>query len=113
MASVSPASYTCKDLILLQKYRDENYRRALVEMVVCRAKHMVLAAAMLGETAARITVNWASTQAEYDGLQKEEQQVREQLKEAFRDAVVVVDSTRYNFIITEYWELAIRVTWGA
>ena len=105
-------SYTCKDLILLQKYKDENWRNALVEMTVSRAKWTVFAASMLGETSARISCHWASNREEYESLQKKEQQVRELLKETFRDAIVSVESTHMNFFITEYWDLVIVVRWG-
>jgi hypothetical protein len=106
------ASYSCKDLILLQKYKDDTWRSALVEMTVSKAKWSIFAAATLGETSARISCHWASSKEEYDSLQKQEQLVRERLKETFKDANVTVDAQHMNFFITEYWELVILVRWG-
>ncbi len=106
------ASYTCKDLILLQKYKDDNWRSALVEMTVSKAKWTVFASATLGETSARISCHWAASKEEYESLQKQEQQVRERIKDTFKDANVTVEAQHMNFFITEYWDLVIVVRWG-
>jgi len=43
-------SFSRKDLILLQKYKDDNYRKALIEHVVSLVKYEVFRSAMRGET---------------------------------------------------------------
>jgi hypothetical protein len=105
--------FTRKDLILLQKYKDENYKRALVDSVVSLAKHQVFRSAMAGETMARIGLQWAATRKESEELQKEEQQVRDQLKEAFPDSKIEVDTNVVSFIIYEFVEIIVKVNWGS
>ena len=105
--------FTRKDLILLQKYKDENYKRALVDSVVSLAKHQVFRSAMGGETMARVGMQWASTRKESEELQKEEQQVRDLLKEAFPDSRVEVDTNIVSFIIYEFVEIVVKVNWGS
>ena len=77
-------SYTRKDLILLHKYKDESYKKALVDRVVTYAKTEVLRVAMLGDTIARISAGWASTKAEMESLKKEESLILEELKTVFK-----------------------------
>ena len=105
--------FTRKDLILLQKYKDENYKRALVDSVVSLAKHQVFRSAMSGETMARIGLQWAANRKESEELQKEEQQVRDQLKESFPDSRIEVDTNIVSFIIYEFVEIVVKVNWGS
>jgi hypothetical protein len=105
-------SFSRKDLILLHKYKDENFKKALVEYTVGLVKHEVFRLAMKGETMARVACDWAHTQAELDGLAKEEQQVRELVKEAFKDSVVQVDTTKVSLIFYQFWEIVVTVNWG-
>ena len=105
--------FTRKDLILLQKYKDENYKRALVDSVVSLAKHQIFRSAMGGETMARVGMQWASTRKESEELQKEEQQVRDLLKESFPDSRVEVDTNIVSFIIYEFVEIVVKVNWGS
>lgn len=105
--------FTRKDLILLQKYKDENYKRALVDSVVSLAKHQVFRAAMGGETMARIGLQWAANRKEAEDLQKEEQQIREFLKESFPDSRIEVDTNIVSFIIYEFVEIIVKVNWGS
>ena len=65
-----------------------------------------------GETTARVSCHWAGNKEEYESLQKQEQQVRERIKETFKDANVTVEAQHMNFFITEYWDLVIVVRWG-
>lgn len=105
--------FTRKDLILLQKYKDENYKRALVDSVVSLAKHQVFRSAMSGEVTARVSLQWASNRKESEELQKEEQQVRDQLKETFPDSKVEVDTNIVSFIIYEFIEIIVKVNWSS
>ena len=104
--------YTCKDLILLQKYKDDKYRSAMVDLIVSRTKAAVIGAAIQGETVARASINWALTQKEADDMASKETEVRQILKETFKDGSVQVDVVHMNYFITEYWELVVRVAWA-
>jgi len=104
--------FSRKDLILLQKYKDDNYKRALVEHTVSLVKYEVFRLAMKGETMARISCNWATTQAELETLAKEEQQVREQVKEVFKDSIVEVETTMISLVFYQFWEIIIKVNWS-
>ena len=105
--------FTRKDLILLQKYKDENYKRALVDSVVSLAKHQVFRSAMGGETMARVGMQWASTRKESEELQKEEQQVRDILKGEFPDSKVEVEVIFTSMIFYETVEIVVKVNWGS
>ena len=104
--------YSRKDLILLQKYKDENYKRALVDKIVSQTKTQVFQAAMGGETITRLSVSWASSKKEAEELQAQESMIREQIKEIFKDSKVDVDLNSLNMILFEFWELVIKVNWG-
>lgn len=105
-------SFTRKDLILLQKYKDENYKRGLVDSVVSLTKHQVFRTAMSGETMARINLSWAANRKEMEELQKEEQKVRDLVKEAFPDSKIDVQTNHVNFVIYEFVEIVVIVNWG-
>jgi hypothetical protein len=104
--------YSRKDLILLHKYKDESYKRALVERVVSLTKSEVFKAAMKGETLARISSEWASSQEQLASLQKEEQVVRDQLHTAFPDAKIEVDINSISFFFFSFWEIVVKVNWS-
>ena len=104
--------YSRKDLILLQKYKDESYKRALVDRIVSQTKFHVLQAAMGGETAIRLAISWASGKQEAEELQAQEAAIRGSLKELFPDSKVEVDVNSLNMILFEFWELVIKVSWG-
>ena len=104
--------FSRKDLILLHKYKDDTYKQALVEHTVSLVKHEVFRLAMKGETMARISCNWASSQSELEGLVKEEQQVREQVKEVFKDSAVEVETTMISLLFYQFWEIVIKVNWS-
>ena len=108
----SSTDFSRKDLILLQKYKDDNYRRALVDSIVCLTKHSVYQAAKDGQTMSRSSINWAYNKLEVADLQKEEQRVREILKESFKDAKIDVDTTHINLIFYEFWEITVKVNWA-
>ena len=105
-------SYTRKDLILLHKYKDESYKKALVDRIVTYAKTEVLRVAMLGDTIARISATWASTKSELEGLKKEEGIVLEQLKELFKDSKIDITTNCVSFIVYEFWEIVVKVDWS-
>jgi transcriptional/translational regulatory protein YebC/TACO1 len=105
-------TYTRKDLILLQKYKDENYKKALVDQIVSQAKAQTLQSAIQGETAIRIAVKWASSKQEAEELQAQEALIREALKSMFPDVKVEVDVNSLSFILFEFWELVIKLNWG-
>jgi hypothetical protein len=104
--------YSRKDLILLQKYKDEAYKRALVDRIISQTRAQVLQAATGGETAIRLAINWASGKQEAEELQAQEAAIRAQLKEIFPDSRVEVDVNSLNMIFFEFWELVIKVSWG-
>lgn len=104
--------FTRKDLILLHKYKDENYKKALVESVISLARHQVFRSAMNGETIARISMKWASSKEELEDLKKEETQVRDLLFESFKDSKIDVEINNISFIFYQFWEIVVRVTWG-
>lgn len=104
--------YTRKDLILLQKYKDENYKKALVDQIVCQTKATVLQSAAAGETAIRIAIRWASSKQEAEELQSQEAAIRQQLKETFTDLKVEVEVNSLSFILFEFWELVVKLNWG-
>ena len=62
---------------------------------------------------ARIGLQWASTRKESEELQKEEQQVRDLLKDSFPDSKVEVDTNVVSFIIYEFVEIIVKVNWGS
>jgi hypothetical protein len=68
---------------------------------------------MSGETMARIALHWATNRKESEDLQKEEQIVRDQLKESFPDSRVEVDTNIVSFIIYEFVEIVVKVNWGS
>ena len=105
-------TYSRKDLILLQKYKDENYKRALVDQIVSHIKAQVLQAAAAGETAIRHAVRWASSKEEAEELQAQEALIREGIKSTFPDVKVEVDVNSLNLLIFEFWELVIKLNWG-
>ena len=105
-------SYTRKDLILLHKYKDESYKKALVDRIVTYMKTEVLRVAMRGDTIARISAEWASTKAELDTLKKEEELVRTHLSQIFHDAKVEIVTNCVSFIIYEFWEIVVKVDWS-
>jgi hypothetical protein len=105
-------SYTRKDLILLQKYKDDAYKRALVDRVVSQVKAQTLLSATQGETALRIAISWASGKQEAEELQAQEAAIREQLKGIFTDVKVEVEVNSLNMILFEFWELVIKLNWG-
>jgi len=105
-------SYTRKDLILLHKYKDESYKKALVDRVVTYAKTEVLRVAMLGDTIARISAGWASTKAEMESLKKEESLILEELKTVFKDARIEIITNCVSFIVYEFWEIVVKVDWS-
>ncbi len=104
--------YTRKDLILLQKYKDDAYKRALVDKVISNVRLAVLTAAMKGETICRVQSSWCSTKEEAEALQSQEQQIRESLKTIFPDSRVTVETSTVSFIVYEFWEIIITVSWG-
>jgi hypothetical protein len=104
--------YSRKDLILLQKYKDENYKKALVDQIICQTKSTVLQSAAAGETAIRIALKWASTKEEAQDLQAQEAQIRELLKSIFPDVKVEVDVNSLNLLFFEFWELVLKLNWG-
>jgi len=103
--------YTRKDLLLLQKYKDENFKKALVDGIICQVKSATVFAAMNGETAIRSVCPWASTAEQAEELEKEKKEILERLKEIFPDSLVIVESNRISFIIYDFWELVVRVSW--
>lgn len=105
-------SYTRKDLILLHKYKDESYKKALVDRIMSSAKTEVLRVAMMGDTIARISASWASTKAEMDTLKKEQELVHQQLKEIFKDSKIDIATNCVSFIIYEFWEIVVKVDWS-
>ena len=105
-------SYSRKDLILLYKYKDESYKKALVDRVVSYAKTEVLKIAMGGDTIVRISTSWASTKAEVEELKKEEDVIHQQLKTIFQDAKVDIMTNCVSFIIYEFWEIVVKVDWS-
>jgi hypothetical protein len=105
-------SYTRKDLILLHKYKDESYKKALVDRVVSSAKTEVLRVAMMGDTIARISATWASTKDEMESLKKEEALVLEQVNAVFKDARVDIMTNCVSFIVYEFWEIVVKVDWS-
>ena len=105
-------SFTRKDLILLHKYKDENYKRALVESVLSLARHQVFRTAMSGDTMARISLHWASSKEELADLKKEEAQVRELLQQSFPDSKIEIETNNISFIIYQFWEIVVKVNWG-
>jgi hypothetical protein len=105
-------TYTRKDLILLQKYKDENYKKALVDQIVSQTKAQTLQSAVQGETAIRIAVRWASSKQEAEELQVQEVLIREALKAMFPDVKVEVDVNSLSLIFFEFWELVIKLNWG-
>lgn len=105
-------SFSRKDLILLQKYKDDNYKRALVDSIVSLTKHTVYQAAKDGQTMSRSSMNWAYSKSELAELQAHEQKVRDLLKVAFCDAKIEVDTTHINLIFYEFWELTVKVAWA-
>jgi hypothetical protein len=104
--------YTRKDLILLQKYKDENFKRALVDQIVSQIKAQTLQAAAAGETAIRLAVKWASSKQEAEELQAQEALIREGIKATFTDVKVEVDVNSLNLFLFEFWELVIKLNWG-
>jgi hypothetical protein len=105
-------NFSRKDLILLQKYKDDNYKRALVEHIVSLAKYEVFRLAIKGETMARISNTWASTEQELQDLRKEEQQVIEQVKAVFPDSTVEMETNKISLFFYEFWEIVVKVNWG-
>lgn len=105
-------SYTRKDLILLQKYKDENYKRALVDKIVSQVKSQVFQSAMNGDTVIRVSVNWASNKQEAEELQSQEALIRDSLKTIFPDSKIEVETNSLNMILFEFWELVLKVNWG-
>jgi hypothetical protein len=105
-------SFSRKDLILLQKYKDDNYKRALAEHIISLVKYEVIRTAMSGETVVRVSSFWASTKEELEGLEKEVKIVRDQLKEVFDDSLIEIETNRINLIFYEFYEIVIKVTWG-
>jgi hypothetical protein len=83
-----------------------------VEHAVSLVKHEVFRLAMKGETIARTSCNWASSKAELESLAKEEKQVREQVKEIFKDSIVDVETVKIGLVFYEFWEIVIKVNWG-
>ena len=109
---MSTDSYTRKDLILLQKYKDEAYKKALVDKVISTTRQAVLTAAMKGETICRVQTSWCSNKEEAEALQAQEQTIRETLKSIFPDSKVTVETSTVSFIVYEFWEIIITVAWG-
>jgi hypothetical protein len=105
-------NYTRKDLILLQKYKDENYKRALVDSVVSQVKHQVFQTAMNGDTVIRLSIRWASNQQEAEELQAQEALIRESLTTIFPDSKIEVETHSLHMILFEFWELVVKVNWG-
>ena len=103
--------YSRKDLLLLQKYKDENFKKALVDGIICQTKSVALFSAMKGETAVRVVCPWATTD-QAEEFAKEQAEILEKLKEIFKDSTVVLEVNRISFIIYEFCELVVRVTWG-
>jgi hypothetical protein len=105
-------SYTRKDLILLHKYKDEFYRKALVDRIVSSAKTEVLRVSMMGDTIARISASWAFTKEELESLKKEQDLVHQQLKDIFKDSKIDITTNCVSFIIYEFWEIVVKVDWS-
>lgn len=104
--------FSRKDLILLHKYKDDNYKRALIDSVVSITKHQVFRTAMQGDTMARTSLAWASSQKELADLQKEESAVRQLIGEAFSDAKIDIQINHISLIIYEFWEIVVKVDWS-
>ena len=104
--------YSRKELILLQKYKDESYRKALVERIVSQAKAEVFRAAMAGETLARVSSSWASSSEELATLKKEEQVVRDSLNSFFPDSKIELEINVVSFIVYSFWEIVVKVNWS-
>jgi len=68
---------------------------------------------MSGETMARISLHWAANRKESEDLQKEEQIIRDQLKESFPDSRIEVDTNIVSFFIYEFVEIVVKVNWGS
>jgi hypothetical protein len=105
-------SFSRKDLILLQKYKDDKYKLALIDSVVSLTKHQVFRTAMQGDTLARISLAWANSQQELADLQKEESAVRQLIQSAFSDARVDIQTNHISFVIYEFWEIVVKVYWS-
>jgi hypothetical protein len=105
-------SYSRKDLILLQKYKDEKYKQALVDRVVTYAKTEVLKSAMSGETTMRITTSWAGGRAEMTELAKEEESIRKSLGDIFFDAKIEVITNSVSFVIYDHCEIIVKIDWS-
>ena len=104
--------YSRKDLILLQKYKDESYRKALVERVVSQAKAEVFRTAMNGDTLARVSSAWANSSEELALLKKEEQLVRDTLYAFFPDSKIDIEINVVSFIIYSFWEIVVKINWS-
>jgi hypothetical protein len=105
-------SFSRKDLILLHKYKDDSYRKALVEYVVSLVKYEVFRSAMRGETVVRVCCTWANTKEEVESLAKEESTVKEQIQSTFKDSVVDIQIGIISLIFYSFWEIVINVNWG-
>jgi len=104
--------FTRKDLILLQKYKDDNYKNALTDSIISLAKYQIFRSAMAGDTMARVSMNWASNKIELGDLQKQEQIVRDNLKEIFRDSKIEVETNHINLLFYEFWEIVVKANWN-
>ena len=104
--------YSRKDLILLHKYKDESYKKALVERIVSQSKSEVFRMAMNGDTLARVSSSWASSKEELANLKKEEQLIRDSLNTFFPDSKVDIELNHISFIIYEFWEIVVKVNWS-
>lgn len=105
-------SFSRKDLILLHKYKDDSYRKALIEHVVSLVKYEVFRSAMRGETVVRVSCTWANTKEEVEALTKEEAAVKEQIQATFKDSVVEIQTGPVSLIFYSFWEIVINVNWG-
>jgi hypothetical protein len=103
--------YERRDLLLLQKYRDENFKKALVDGIVALVKAQVLLASMKGETSIRVQAPWAETRQQLEDYQKEEQLIRDGLEAIFPGSKIMVDSNHINLLFYEFWELIVVISW--
>jgi hypothetical protein len=106
-----PASYERKDLLLLQKYKDENFKKALVDGILSLTKAQVILASMKGETSIRVQAPWAESKAQAEEYQKEEQLIREGLEAIFPGSKIMVDANHINLLVYEFWELIVVISW--
>ena len=104
--------YSRKDLILLYKYKDDSYKKALVDRIVCQAKAEVFKAAMQGDTIARISSAWANSKEEVEDLKKEKDAILEQLSTIFKDAIIDIETNLISFVIYQFWEIVVKVNWS-